>query len=200
MEGIERIKEKIMQEALEKEQQILNKAKTEADQILKNSAITVEEIKQQCLQKGKRQAEEEKRKILSMAELEERKRLLQAKQQMIDEVFEKARQELENLPVDDYLHLMQNMLLKNAVAGDEEIIASNKDKSRITQDFLKQVNEELKKQGKIGGLKLSADTRPMIGGFILKSRDMEINSSFDAALKMQREQLETEIAKILFGE
>lgn len=200
MEGIERIKQRIMQEAQEKERQILDGAKTEAEQILKNSAATVEEIKQKSLQKGKKQAEEEKRKILSMAELEERKRLLASKQQIIDEAFEKAQQGLENLPEEDYLHLIQNMLLKNVAAGDEEIIVNSRDRSRITQDFLEQVNGELKKQGKTGSLKLSADTRPMIGGFILKSKDIEINSSFDAALKMQREELETEIAKILFGE
>ncbi|HHW03927.1 MAG TPA: V-type ATP synthase subunit E [Thermoanaerobacterales bacterium] len=200
MEGIERIKEKIMQEAREKEQQILNEARAEADQILKNSEQTAEEIKQQSLQKAKRQAEEEKRKILSMAELEERKGLLQAKQQIIDEVFDKARQELANLPAEDYRQWFCEMLLENSVTGDEEIIIDEKDKSRITPDLLAKVNEELKKRGKSGNLKISAKTRPMIGGFILKARDMEINSTFDSLIKLQREELETGIAKILFEE
>jgi V/A-type H+-transporting ATPase subunit E len=200
MEGIERIKEKIMQEAREKEQQILNEARAEADQILKNSEQTAEEIKQQSLQKAKRQAEEEKRKILSMAELEERKGLLQAKQQIIDEVFDKARQELANLPVEDYRQLIYKMLLESSITGDEEIIIDEKDKSRITPDLVEKVNKELKTKGKSGNLKISAKTRPMIGGFILKARDMEINSTFDSLIKLQREELETGIAKILFEE
>lgn len=200
MEGIERIKEKIMQEAREKEQQILNEARAEADQILKNSEQTAEEIKQQSLQKAKRQAEEEKRKILSMAELEERKGLLQAKQQIIDEVFDKARQELANLPVEDYRQLIFKMLLESSITGDEEIIIDEKDKSRITPDLVEKVNKELKTKGKSGNLKISAKTRPMIGGFILKARDMEINSTFDSLIKLQREELETGIAKILFEE
>jgi V/A-type H+-transporting ATPase subunit E len=200
MEGIERIKEKIMQEAREKEQQILNEARAEADQILKNSEQTAEEIKQQSLQKAKRQAEEEKRKILSMAELEERKGLLQAKQQIIDEVFDKARQELANLPVEDYRQLIYKMLLESSITGDEEIIIDEKDKSRITPDLVEKVNKELKTKGKSGNLKISAKTRPMIGGFILKAQDMEINSTFDSLIKLQREELETGIAKILFEE
>ncbi|MCR4429767.1 MAG: V-type ATP synthase subunit E [Tepidanaerobacteraceae bacterium] len=200
MEGIEKIKERIMQEALQKQREILDKARAEADKIIRDSAVQVEEIKRQSRQKAERMAEEEKRKILSMAELDERKRLLSAKQQIIDGVFEKARQELENMPADDYLGLMRAMLIKASAAGDEEIIVNEKDKNRITTDFLNNINGELKKQGKTGGLRLSAETRPIIGGFILKSSEMEINSSFDALIKAQRDELETEISKTLFEE
>jgi V/A-type H+-transporting ATPase subunit E len=135
-----------------------------------------------------------------MAELEERKGLLQAKQQIIDEVFDKARQELANLPVEDYRQLIYKMLLESSITGDEEIIIDEKDKSRITPDLVEKVNKELKTKGKSGNLKISAKTRPMIGGFILKARDMEINSTFDSLIKLQREELETGIAKILFEE
>ncbi|MDI3481487.1 MAG: V/A-type H+/Na+-transporting ATPase subunit [Tepidanaerobacteraceae bacterium] len=200
MEGIEKIKERIIEEAQQKQRDMLDKARTEADKILKDATSQVEEIKRQYQQKAQRLAEEEKRKILSMAELEERKRLLAAKQQIIDDVFEKARQELENMPDDEYLNFMQAMILKTATSGDEEIIVNEKDKNRVTPEFLSNINEQLKKKGKIGKLRFSSETRPIIGGFILKSREMEINSSFDAIIKSQREDLETEISKRLFEE
>jgi V/A-type H+-transporting ATPase subunit E len=35
---------------------------------------------------------------------------------------------------------------------------------------------------------------------VLKSQDLEINSTFDSLIDIEREELETEIAKILFEE
>lgn len=200
MEGIEKIKEKILEEAEQKSRQILDKARAEADEMLKNAASDVEGIKQQALLKAKRQAEEEKRKILSMAELEARKLLLEAKQQMIDEAFEKACRELADLPADVYQKWIYDMLLKSDVKGEAEIVFNEKDKSNIPLELIEKANDELKKQGKAANFKVSGETRPMMGGFILKAGDVEINNTFDSMIKSQREELETEIAKILFGE
>jgi vacuolar-type H+-ATPase subunit E/Vma4 len=38
----------------------------------------------------------------------------------------------------------------------------------------------------------------MQGGFIVKTRGVEINNSFETLLRMERERIETEIADILF--
>ena len=200
MEGIDKIKERIIQEAEEKKQQILSKAEEEAQEILNNCRKRAEEIKLKAIENAKKAAEDERRKIISMAELEERKRFLGAKQQIIDQVFDEAKKHLENLEPQAYKKLLKQMLLKSNLIGDEELIIADKDKSVINADFLKEINSELVKLGKKGNIKISDETRPLIGGFILKSRDFEINNSFDSLIKMQREDLETQIAKILFEE
>ena len=73
MEGIGRIKEKIIQEAQEKKQQILNKAEKEAEEMLKDCRQRAEEVRLKAIEKAKRRLKM-KRKIISMTELEERKR------------------------------------------------------------------------------------------------------------------------------
>jgi V/A-type H+-transporting ATPase subunit E len=200
MEGIDRIKERIIQEAQEKKQEILRMAQSEAEEILTNCRQKAEEVRQQAIEKAKKVAEDEKRKILSMAELEQRKNFLAAKQQMIDEVFNQAQKNLENMQPDSYKKLLKKMLIKSSLKGNELVITSKKDAAVFTPEFLKEVNSELTKMGKEGNIKLSKQTQPMIGGFILKSKDMEINATFDSLIKIQREYIETQIAKILFEE
>jgi len=135
-----------------------------------------------------------------MAQLENRKAVLQAKQQIIDEVFERAKTSLQNMPDEKYKSLIESMLLKSDLSGNEELIISEHDRNRITPEFIQKINDTLKGMGKEGNLRISKTFGNMIGGFILKSQDLEINCTFDSLIDMEREELETEIAKILFEE
>jgi len=200
VEGIARIKETILEEAKQEKEKIINEAKTQAKEIEARYKSQVDQILGSILEKAKKAAEEKKRRIISMAELENRKGLLKAKQEIIDEVFEKAKKKLKALPDEQYRNLIADMLIKSTITGNEEVIISESDRQRITPEFIKEINEKLKDMGKQGNLRISKTSEDMIGGFILKSEDVEINSTFDSLIKMEREELETEIAKILFEE
>jgi len=200
VEGIARIKETILEEAKQEKEKIINEAKTQAKEIEARYKSQVDQILGSILEKAKKAAEEKKRRIISMAELENRKGLLKAKQEIIDEVFEKAKKKLKALPDEQYRNLIADMLMRSTVTGNEEVIISESDRQRITPEFIQEINKKLKDIGKEGNLRISDVSRDMIGGFILKSKDVEINSTFDSLIKMEREELETEIAKILFEE
>ena len=200
MEGIAKIKEKILEEAREEKQKRIEDAKAQARDIKAKHDHKAEEMLDDILDKAGKAAEEKKRRILSMAQLENRKALLQAKQQIIDEVFEKAKAKLKKIPDDKYRDLIADMLKKSVITGNEEVEISENDKNRISPDFLAKVNETLKGLGKQGNLRISEIPGRMIGGFILKSEDLEVNNTFDSLINMEREELETQIAKILFEE
>ncbi|MDD4568918.1 MAG: V-type ATP synthase subunit E family protein [Tepidanaerobacteraceae bacterium] len=200
MEGIAKIKEKIMEEARAEKQKLIEDTQAKARDIKAKYERQAEEMRQDILERAKKTADEKKRRILSMAQLENRKAVLQVKQQIIDEVFIKAKENLKKLPDEDYQKLFGEMLVKSVISGNEELIISEQDKNRISPDFLNKVNEYLKSQGMQGNLKISETCGQMIGGFILKSEDLEVNNTFDSLINMEREELETEIAKILFEE
>lgn len=200
MAGIEKIKERILEDASKEKQNILKEAEKQADQVLEEYRKKAEDVRKQILNKAKKEAEDRKRRILSMAQLEQRKVILKAKQDIIDEVFENAKKRLKEIPSEEYNDILYNMLLKGVITGNEEIIVNKRDRSQITPDFIEQVNQELKKLGKNGNIKLSFKTGNMLGGFILKSKDIEVNATFDSLIKLEREELETKIAKILFEE
>ncbi|MCG0276203.1 MAG: V-type ATP synthase subunit E [Thermosediminibacteraceae bacterium] len=200
MQGIEKIKERIMEEASEEKNRIIERAKKEAAEILEKAKKKAAELEAIAEERANKAAAEEKRKILSMAELEEKKRYLEAKQALIEEAFAEAENKLCNLDAQNYKDLIYRMILAAAVDGNEEIIISEADKDKITPEFLSMVNEVLKKQGKAGNIRFSEEKRPIKGGFILKSAAVEINCTFDYLLKALREELETEVARILFEE
>ena len=200
MQGIAKIKEKIFEEAAEQKKRIIENAKKEAAKILEKAGKQAAELEADAQERAKKAAREEKRKILSMAELEERKRYLEAKQALINEAFVRAENKLLNLEPEKYRELVYHLILAAAVDGNEEIIVSEDDKGNITPELLARVNEALKKQGKAGNIRFSEEKRPIKGGFILKSATIEINCSFDYLLKAQREELETDVARILFEE
>lgn len=198
--GIEKINERILEEAQDEKNAILEEANARALDIKARSDQKAEEVRRALREKFRKIGEEEERKILSISQLELRKSLLAEKQALIDEVFEKSKEKLQKLPSETYQKLILQMLVRSAVTGDEEILISKADRGKITPELVTMANNNLKKSGAKGNLKLSDETRTMIGGFVLKSKDFEINNTFDALIKGQREELETKIAKILFEE
>jgi V/A-type H+-transporting ATPase subunit E len=199
MTGSEKLKEKILSEAGGEAEQLLSAAKQRAAQAVTRGEQQAESKRKALLEQARLQAEERRRRARTIAGLEARKAILAAKEEMIEETFSKALIRLQRLPAKDYQEIILPMLLVAAQSGNEEVIISPDDSERFTPEFLAKVNKELAGQGKQGNLKLAAETRRLQGGFVLRAGELEINSSFDALLRMQREQLEPEVAAALFA-
>ena len=103
-------------------------------------------------------------------------------------------------PDTNYQDLILRLLLKNAPRGDEEVFICKRDEKRIDGPFIARTNEELKKAGKKGELKLSSRRVDIDGGFILKSDGVEINCSLDALFAEMGKKFEEEVRNIVFGD
>jgi vacuolar-type H+-ATPase subunit E/Vma4 len=145
-------------------------------------------------------AEAARRRILTLAHLEANRRLLEARQSAVDEAFERARRELQALPDRGYLELIERVVVENAVTGDEELVLNARDQSRLDGAFLEHLNAALRARGLLGQVAVAQRTAPICGGCVLAGRDIELNASFDVALKMARDDLESEVAAVLFGD
>jgi len=155
------------------------------------------EFKKQTQILARKAAEAKKLHLLSAARMEIAKEFLAEKRKILDEVFEQAHEQLLNLPDDQYLQLMTNMMLKAVETGDEEVIV-DKDESRIDHEFIKQINRQLG-PGYKGNLRLSDERRDLGGGFILRRGRIKNNVSFEVLLTQARRELEIELAKELFS-
>ena len=134
--------------------------------------------------------------ILAAARMDIAKQLLAEKRKILDDVFEQARQQLQNLPEQDYRGLCTKLMLEAVETGDEEVIVDKKD-NRINQDFIDQVNQQLSSKGK-GELKLSEQKQDIGAGFILRRGKIKTNVSLDVLLEQARKELEIDLAKELF--
>ena len=190
-----------------------------------NKIDTVE--KGELLARGRRSAEERKARLISAAQMEGRKMSLAAKQEVLDEAFRQALEEMCSLPEEQYIQLLARLAVQASSTGREQLIFSPKDRTRIGKAVVMAANDALVKQvapelpdaitdskvgaflGKVvnsaaaqitgtGLLTLSEETRPIRGGFIMVDGPVEVNCAFEAMVRAQREQLEKPVAEILF--
>ena len=197
-EGAERIIRRILNDANSKAAAIKTTAKEKATAVEIEAKLKAARKQKQILVKARKEAEEQKRRIIGVARLEARKELLAAKQELIGEAFQKSLNQLVDMDERLYLATIRDLILKLVETGTETVLGSAIDRDRIPAVFWKEINETLVKQGKKGELKLSADTRDIRGGFILQAEGVEINCSFESLLEMKRDQLEPEVAAALF--
>jgi V/A-type H+-transporting ATPase subunit E len=142
---------------------------------------------------------EEGARRLTAARLEARKKLLAVKQSVMEEAFVAALAELRALPVGEQRKLVSAMLLDAAETGAEQVACAKEDSHIFTPAFIAEVNASLAAQGKRGELTLAKEHRPTGGGFYLLGENLEINATFPTLLKSVREQLEPEVAAVLFS-
>ncbi len=197
-EGAERIISRILEDADAKSKAIISEANLKTAELEKEAGETASRQAEKIVEQAQKEAAERKRRILGVADLEARKEVLAVKQDLISAVFDRSLEEL--LEVDDqaYLALLGRMLIKNVASGREAVALSAADQKRIPAGFWKEVNGQLIKDGKEGQLVPATEARDIRGGFVLLAEGVEINCSLEALLGMLRDEMEPEVASVLF--
>lgn len=198
--SLEKILERIQQDAQSEVDKIKGRASASANEMLKKAQAEAESLKNEALEDAKDEAKLRKERIEATARLDLRKALLAEKQNAIDAAFQAAIDALVNMEDAEYKKIIKDMILPNVQTGDEEIILSERDKARLGSNFAQEINRQLAKDGKKGNLTIAKDTYSMVGGFVLRRGQIELNSSFESLLKSSRNELESEVSKILFPE
>ncbi|KEI04640.1 V-type ATP synthase subunit E [Clostridium botulinum] len=198
MSNIENLTSKIIENAKSTAKNLIDKAKEKETNIISKKVNMAEKEKNIILSKAKDESGIKKQRIISNANLQARDMKLSAKIEVLDEVFNASIQELNRMTMSEMINFIKNSILSSEIDGDEEIIV---DVSNIvvTPQFVDQLNKELKSKGKIGKLKLSSENRNIGGGYILAKNGIEINNTFDFLVKSLRNDIEAEVAKVLFS-
>ena len=197
-EGADRIVQRVLDDAQARAESINAEASEKAEAVISEAKDRAERRKEHILEQSRKTAAEQKGRIIGMAQMDARKDLLTAKQEMIGEAFQKALDELIGLDDETYLSVIHDLILETAETGTETVIFNSRDQEKITDHFWKEINKSLADSGKKGELELSRETRIIKGGFILHSGGVEINCSFETLLEIKRDELEYEVAELLF--
>ena len=227
MNGIDKIIGRISGDAQAEIDAILAQAREQAEQIAQSSRAQGEAEAAAILDRGRRDVQARGERMAAMAQLECRKADLAARQALIDEAFQAARQKLLDLPEADYVHLLAGLAAKAAPHGRGKLIFSPADRARVGKAVVVAANELLARAAapKLPGeltehpagalldrvvtgasalltgsamLTLAEETRPMAGGFVLCDGKVEVNCTFDALIRQRREELAAQVAKVLF--
>lgn len=198
MTGVEKLVESILNEANSEAKNILAEAQQRKEHQHQKMQIAAENKTKEILNAAIKQGEENKKRMLAVYGLELRKEQLKEKRMLLDEVYAKAMHTIINLPKEEYLKLVSNLLLNTVSTGSEEVILSKNEKF-IDLAFLNGVNKMLADNGKKGALHFGHEKADINGGFILVEGGLFVNCSFDMVIKELRDKTEMHTAQILFG-
>ncbi len=195
MNGIDKIIGRISGDAQEEIDAILAQARAEAADISARYEAQAKAEADDILARGTKAAAEREERLASVAQLECRKAVLAAKQDVIEEAFRLAQKKLTELPQEEYVALLAGLVVKASSTGGEQVIFSQNDRAQVGKAVVMAANEKL---GENGRLTLAEECRAMSGGFILSDGAVEVNCTFDTLIRLQRGALAGEVSKVLF--
>ena len=193
----EQVVQKILAEANAEAEKIVKEAKAKAAEQEAQLNTEIADFDAQTEQLAKEAAEDKLQRMLANARMANAKQMLAAKVEILDDVFDKAKAAVKELPDDQYLSLMTKLIKQAVETGDEEVIVG-KNENRINQSFIKSVNRELG-AGFKGNLRLSDQRADIAGGFILTRGKVQVNASTDVMIDSLRERMEIELSQGLFA-
>lgn len=195
MNGIEKITDRITQDAEAEIAKINAEAEGKAAELTAHYQAQADAERSSILEKGKKAAQERQERLSSMAQMEARKMILATKQEVLDTAYEAALEQLCSLPEDEYVALLAKLAAKAAVTGHEQVILNQTDRARHGVAVVTRANELLKD----GGLTLSERTADIRGGLLLQNGSVEMNCGFEALVRLSRNETVGEVAKVLFA-
>jgi len=200
MNGAEKIKERILEDAKKLHDKILDEANAQARSIISEAEKEAFQKLTLMTEKAKEEAVLIKQRYKAAESMEERKNMLKVHQECIDEAFDAALRKLSDMPDDKYGLFIEGIILNNVKNEDGIIVFNDRDKKRLGEKFISEINRKLKRKGMSAVLSLAKDSLDASGGFVLRYGELEINCTLEIILDMQRPNMETEVAKILFNE
>ena len=189
LNGKDLIIKKIRLDAEIKANSTLEEGNNRAKEIIDDAIHNADIYKERFLQESFKERDEIVKRRITVANLEAKKLILQAKKEIIDKAFENAKKAL----IEDkkaYKEIITSML-KYAEDGDKITICES-DSKLITNKFVKETT------GK--DVTINKEYGNFVGGIIITGENSDKNLTLDVELKAVREQIETEIAEMLFGE
>ena len=187
MDGIEAIVEHILADAREKASQIEAAASEQVEQIHNQTEKACALILQEADQKGQQSAEAVINRAGSQAALESRRALLEARQNLIDEVIAESTSQLARLSDSEKKNLYVRMIQATGLSGgDLTVNASDQD---MMKDVVKALGD---------GWELLGEPGNFSGGLILSRGRIVENLTFDLLVRNLRPQLAALAAGILF--
>lgn len=184
MSNLENLTEKILEEAKIQADLQLRDAKAFEEEAISKKVKEAEEKKEKMLEKAKFEANLLKERIISNAEVTHRNALLNGKQKVIDQVFEKAKTKLAELPQEEYVAFLKNTVSSLNLKGTEIL----------------KVKEEYKDAVKSLQLPLKLSEESVESGFEILDDKVSLNYNFNDMVDFYRDDLVKDVASTLFRE
>ncbi len=182
----EKIIEQIRKDTQKEIKQILEDAKNQATRILKEAKKEAEQESIIIMSNGKQQSENIKKILISKANHDINREIMNAREEIIEKCFTKAHHELSILKEKEYKKIVKK-LIEN---GRKKL--GEKCSLLVSRDADKTIAGDL-------GIPIDGHVETS-GGIILKSTDgrVTLDYTFDSILKREKDKIRIKVGKLLF--
>ncbi len=190
--SLAQITEKIRNDAQKEADEILAKAKSQAEALAAKADKECRDIQEGFDARFEAERPEIIKRREIVADIDISKMMLSAKRELIERVYSGALDKMKALPKDEYLAFCTNLLDGGVSSKDEEVVIGSEEKY-IDAAWLDAYNSS---HG--SALTLSGERADIAGGFILRRGRISVNCSWEMLLKVSQEKQESDVVKRLF--
>lgn len=180
MAELNKLTDRILDEAREMAKEITKEAEEKVEKINQNSKKQAEQKYNAIVEKGVLEAENLKERLKSNANLRARDNELKVKQQTIQKVFEAALEDMKKIGDEELVSYIQ----KNAGFSEGSVLIVPNGKADLVKGRFPQANVSTE--------------RFTESGFIEITGGIEKNFTFDTQIEYIKDEVQGEIAKVLF--
>ncbi|MFC1690794.1 V-type ATP synthase subunit E family protein [Nanoarchaeota archaeon] len=180
--GLEKVKDEILNNADKNAQSIIAEGLKEADLVLSELGDKTKELEEKTQGEIKNLLAAVERRDIASAKFEAKRMILDKKKELIDEAFEKAKQNIANLESGKNRQIVKDLIKKAKLELPDikTIYANKKDKANVTGLNFREID--------------------IIGGIIAENSDasIRVDYSFDTLLEDMKEKELQNISEMLF--
>jgi V/A-type H+-transporting ATPase subunit E len=185
--SVEKIIEQINLDSNGEVEKILNDAKKQASNIIKDAVNKANIDAKEILTNGKKQSESIKKILVSKANQNYKRKIIKTRETIIEECFEKAKRKLIKLGDQEYKNLIDKLILDGIKKLGERCTI------KASRDIDIKIAKKL-------GIKVT-DKIDSTGGIILKSKNGKItlDNTFEGIINREKERIRIKVGKLLFS-
>jgi V/A-type H+-transporting ATPase subunit E len=197
MAGIDKITGEILKEAQQRADEILSQAQEAAKEARNMAEKEIRQIREASGEQSDKEVKNYASRIQSAVDIDRKKAMLSAKQEIISAAIEKAYRKLDSQDDDSYFEMILGILAKSVRPEEGMIIFSARDLKRMPEGFSEKASAAAEKKG--GSLKISDRPGKIDNGFVLSYGGIEENCSLRAIFDSKKDEMQDKAFRILFS-
>jgi len=197
MSDIRKLTTKIVEDAQKKQAHLIEEAEKE---IAKKERIKKQQLEKEVeahLARYKKELQKELSLKVSDLHVKSRNRILAAKQQVLDELFADAKEQLQNITAEDFDAFVERKLALVQLTGTVELVFGSKSAPLVSDTMIQRWQAQFEPDLTI---QVAKETIPNRSGVVFKQGEVEFNFIFEALLESKEEELSYQLIAFIFNQ
>lgn len=197
MSDIRKLTTKIVEDAQKKQAHLIEEAEKE---IAKKERIKKQQLEKEVaahLARYEKELQKELSLKVSDLHVKSRNRMLAAKQQVLDELFADAKEQLQNITAEDFDAFVERKLALVQLTGTVELVFGSKSAPLVSETMIQRWQAQFEPDLTI---QIAKETIPNRSGVVFKQGEVEFNFIFEALLESKEEELSYQLIAFIFNQ